>query len=178
MHQFWVWFSCFWSHLKMSKNELWVVARLPQSQRSEKIFQKTLILAFEANSALSHENKTKIVKITHSASFGYRYLLEKVFATSVSVFFLFLAGPRANCYVTNKTWLYLHSSTRIASNGSTYSMGCVISLYLQPTAWCLRFHPPACLPMPAKVVLLFTLSKKRLQFLFCQQSYQSKEQLV
>ena len=34
---------------------------------SEKI-QTTLILAFEANGALSHENETKIVKITHSAS--------------------------------------------------------------------------------------------------------------
>ena len=34
--------------------------------RSKK-FQKTLISAFEANSALSHENETKIVKITHSA---------------------------------------------------------------------------------------------------------------
>ena len=32
-----------------------------------KKFQKTLILAFEANSALSSENETKIVKITHSA---------------------------------------------------------------------------------------------------------------
>ena len=31
-----------------------------------KIFQKTMILAFEANSALSRENETKIVKITHS----------------------------------------------------------------------------------------------------------------
>ena len=31
-----------------------------------KIFQKTLILAFEANGALSHENETKIVKITNS----------------------------------------------------------------------------------------------------------------
>ena len=31
-----------------------------------KKFQKTLILAFEANSALSRENETKIVKITHS----------------------------------------------------------------------------------------------------------------
>ena len=36
-------------------------------QRSEKKFQTTLILAFEVNSALSHENETKIVKITHSA---------------------------------------------------------------------------------------------------------------
>ena len=32
-----------------------------------KKFQTTLILAFEANSALSRENETKIVKITHSA---------------------------------------------------------------------------------------------------------------
>ena len=32
-----------------------------------KFFQKELILAFEANSALSRENETKIVKITHSA---------------------------------------------------------------------------------------------------------------
>ena len=29
-------------------------------------FQKTLILAFEANRALSRENEIKIVKITHS----------------------------------------------------------------------------------------------------------------
>ena len=34
---------------------------------SSKKFQTTLILAFEANSALSCENETKIVKITHSA---------------------------------------------------------------------------------------------------------------
>ena len=34
----------------------------------EKTFQKMLILAFEANSALSHENETKIVKITHSGA--------------------------------------------------------------------------------------------------------------
>ena len=33
-----------------------------------KFFQKTLILAIEANSALSRENETKIVKITHSGS--------------------------------------------------------------------------------------------------------------
>ena len=32
-------------------------------------FQQTLILAFEANSALSHKNETKIVKITHSAMY-------------------------------------------------------------------------------------------------------------
>jgi len=31
-----------------------------------KKFQETLILAFEANSALPRENETKIVKITHS----------------------------------------------------------------------------------------------------------------
>ena len=35
-----------------------------------KKFQQTLILAFEANSAaLSRENETKIVKITHSVPF-------------------------------------------------------------------------------------------------------------
>ena len=33
----------------------------------EKKIQKTLIFAFEANSALSRENETKMVKITHSA---------------------------------------------------------------------------------------------------------------
>ena len=81
-----VWFSWFWSHLKMSKNVLWVIARLPQRLKSmlfEKIshsaglfkaalpwnkFHETLILAtilaFEANGA--RENETKIVKITHS----------------------------------------------------------------------------------------------------------------
>ena len=80
-----VWFSWFWSHLKMSKNVLCVVARLPQRLKSMlfeifshssvpfgtapfKKFQTTLILAFEANSALSRENETKIVIITHSVS--------------------------------------------------------------------------------------------------------------
>ena len=40
--------------------------------------QKTLILAFEANSALSHENETKIVKITHSA-FSYSFEIKNNF---------------------------------------------------------------------------------------------------
>ena len=62
-----------------------VVARLPQRLKStlfeifstlwvpfghppfEKITNNALILAFEANSALSRGNETKIVKITHSA---------------------------------------------------------------------------------------------------------------
>ena len=39
----------------------------PSGPLRSKFFQKTLILAFEANSALSRENETKIVKITHSA---------------------------------------------------------------------------------------------------------------
>ena len=39
----------------------------PSGPLRSKKFQKTLILAFEANSALSYENETKIVKITHSA---------------------------------------------------------------------------------------------------------------
>ena len=69
----------------MSKNVFWVVAPLPQRLKSmffeifshfaslfgpllgSKFFQKTLILALDANSALSCENETKIVKITHSA---------------------------------------------------------------------------------------------------------------
>ena len=69
----------------MSKNVFCVATRLPQRLKPtffekkiltplaplgplrSKIFQKTLILAFEANSALSRENETKIVKITHSA---------------------------------------------------------------------------------------------------------------
>ena len=65
-----------------------VVARLPQRPKSllfeifstlrvpfgplgtlrSKKFQTTLILAFEANSALSHENESKFVKITYSAA--------------------------------------------------------------------------------------------------------------
>ena len=70
----------------MSKNVFWVVAQLPQTLKSmffEKIshsagpfgtaifekIQKTLILVFEAKSALSRENETKIVKITYSATF-------------------------------------------------------------------------------------------------------------
>ena len=58
-----------------------MVAQLPQRLKSTFLkkflhsdgpfeatpFEKILILAFEANSALSHENETKIVKITHSA---------------------------------------------------------------------------------------------------------------
>ena len=40
----------------------------PSGLLRSKKFQKMLILAFEANSALSHENETKIVKITHSAA--------------------------------------------------------------------------------------------------------------
>ena len=65
--------------LKTSKNMFWVVARLPQRLKSmffeifsngaaqqSKFFQKTLILVSEANSALSCENETKIVKITYS----------------------------------------------------------------------------------------------------------------
>ena len=63
-----------------------VVARLPQRLKStlfeifshsgypsgslrSKKFQTMLILAFEANSSLSCENETKIVKITHSATY-------------------------------------------------------------------------------------------------------------
>ena len=38
----------------------------PSGPLRSKKFQKTLILAFEANNALSRENETKIVKITHS----------------------------------------------------------------------------------------------------------------
>ena len=38
----------------------------PFGMRREEENSKTLILAFEANSALSRENETKIVKITHS----------------------------------------------------------------------------------------------------------------
>ena len=66
----------------MSKNVFWVVAQLPQRLKStffeifshsagpffgttpfKIFFQKTLIFAFEANTALSRENETKIVKI-------------------------------------------------------------------------------------------------------------------
>ena len=46
-------------------------------ETSLKFFQKMLILAFEVNSALSRENETKIVKITHSAVVvGYTNYLE------------------------------------------------------------------------------------------------------
>ena len=85
-----MWFSWFWSHFflhymysgsctitskakinvcwKAKYNIFWNFFFTPGPLRSKK-FQKTLILAFEANSAaLSRENETKIVKITHSAS--------------------------------------------------------------------------------------------------------------
>ena len=45
--------------------------RVPEGASGvKKILQKTLILAFEENSALSRKNETKIVKITHSAAEG------------------------------------------------------------------------------------------------------------
>ena len=87
-----VWFSWFWSHFflhyvylgictitskakinifwKAKINVFWnffFTPLAPSGPLRSKKFQKTLILAFEANSALSHENETKIVKITHSA---------------------------------------------------------------------------------------------------------------
>ena len=37
----------------------------PEGPLRSKKFQITLVLAFEANSVLSHKNDTKIVKITH-----------------------------------------------------------------------------------------------------------------
>ena len=40
----------------------------PSGTLCSKKFQTTLILAFEANSALSHKNETKIVTITHSGT--------------------------------------------------------------------------------------------------------------
>ena len=44
----------------------------PSGPLHSKKFQKTLILAFEANSALSHENQTEIVKIKHSSQVRVR----------------------------------------------------------------------------------------------------------
>ena len=51
----------------MCFGRLWFTPLAPSGQLRSKKFQKTLILAFEANNALSRENETKIVKITHSA---------------------------------------------------------------------------------------------------------------
>ena len=59
--------STFFERLKLTFFEIYSSLRWPLQDRSvRKIFQKTLILAFEASSALSRENETKIVKITHS----------------------------------------------------------------------------------------------------------------
>ena len=70
----------------------------PSELLCSKNFQKTLILAFEANSTLSRKNETKIVKITHSAKpFGD---LKKVISN-----LLFLCSP-----YTAKILLLLHSS--------------------------------------------------------------------
>ena len=96
-----VWFSWFWSHFflhyvysgsctitskakinifwKAKINVFWnffFTPLAPSGPLHSKIFQKTLILAFEANSALSSKNETKIVKITHSATGRYFYLVE------------------------------------------------------------------------------------------------------
>ena len=68
-----VWFSWFWSHLKMSKKLFWVVAQLPQRLKNQcclKFFRTERLRRgqrSEANSALSRKNETKIVKIIHSA---------------------------------------------------------------------------------------------------------------
>ena len=92
----------------------WLVARLPQRLKStffailhsagpfgaapfEKI-KKMLILAFEANSALSRENETKIVKITHSAI--YTLCVYRMYTLYLDGFFspsLFNATLQAIC---------------------------------------------------------------------------------
>ena len=59
-----------------------------------KKYQKTLILAFEANSVLSRENETKIVKITHSAA-AVRFALNKFGAENGYISFLVL---KIYCY--------------------------------------------------------------------------------
>ena len=91
--------------MKMSKNVFWVVAELPQRLKStflkffltplapsrplrSKFFPKTLILAFEANSALSRENETEIVKITHSAVCTEEDEDDPYFDSSAYFFFL------------------------------------------------------------------------------------------
>ena len=89
-----MWFSWFWSHFffsilcfctfenvkkcvlggctitsKTKINVFWNIFFTPLApfgQLYSKIFYKMLILALEANSALSWENETKIEKITHS----------------------------------------------------------------------------------------------------------------
>ena len=52
---------------KAKINVVWNFFLAPLEPLRSKKFQTTLILAFEANSALPRENETKDVKITHSA---------------------------------------------------------------------------------------------------------------
>ena len=59
-HEFLVWKNS--DHSSLIRGSL----GYPSGTLRSKKFQTTLILAFEANSALSRENETKIVKITHS----------------------------------------------------------------------------------------------------------------
>ena len=116
----------------MSKNVFWVVARFPQTLKStflkffltplapserlrSKKFQTTLILAFEANGALSHENETKIVKIIHSAcSYTYISLDFAPFCRQVSSVFL----PKKPSFVIScclQQLFHLHNNYAISS---------------------------------------------------------------
>ena len=45
-----------------------IISYISQGRYIRKKFQNTLILAFRANSALSRENETKLVKITHNSA--------------------------------------------------------------------------------------------------------------
>ena len=63
-------YGCLHDYLKDLNQHLWkyfLHSGSPLGILHSKKFQKTLILAFEASSALSRENETKIVKFTHSA---------------------------------------------------------------------------------------------------------------
>ena len=66
-----VWYSWFWSHLKMSKNVFFVVAWLPQRLKStlfEIFYHSTGPFWGRQYIVPRGENETKIVKITHNAA--------------------------------------------------------------------------------------------------------------
>ena len=70
-----------------------------------KKIQTSLILAFEANSALSWENETKIVKITHSEHQRGRPLCQHIGLVKIQILWpkiLFFFGTGENLYFAKK----------------------------------------------------------------------------
>ena len=100
----------------------------PSGPLHSKKFQKMLILAFEANSALSRENETKIMKITHSATADLHLI----------AFFCFYSWPHKwtknsrNNSPPEKSW----KSSHRPGNGNVWIM--LLGLFRDSSRYTLR----------------------------------------